>query len=199
MCGLAFERKQWLWHISLKTKGHSLLVMFVLVRKKIHCIIMCGISGPVYGIVPMFLYSHNHSTHLSGPLSRSKDMIDIKTSINVKVLYQLKLFSGAPTISIGLCRLSWSLIPNLNLSKSISFFQAPPTYESLEQMEYLDMVLNESLRLFPLTARLERVCKKDVEIHGVLIPKGTVVMVPLFTIHRDPEHWPEPEEFHPER
>ncbi|XP_026981691.1 cytochrome P450 3A29-like [Sagmatias obliquidens] len=77
--------------------------------------------------------------------------------------------------------------------------KAPPTYESLEQMEYLDMVLNESLRLFPLTARLERVCKKDVEVHGVLIPKGTVVMVPLFTIHRDPEHWPEPEEFRPER
>uniref|UniRef100_A0A8D1DGX1 Cytochrome P450 3A n=1 Tax=Sus scrofa TaxID=9823 RepID=A0A8D1DGX1_PIG len=77
--------------------------------------------------------------------------------------------------------------------------KAPPTYESLEQMEYLDMVLNESLRLFPLTARLERVCKKDVEIHGVFIPQGTVVMVPIYTIHQDPGHWPEPEEFHPER
>ncbi|XP_028362405.1 cytochrome P450 3A12-like isoform X1 [Phyllostomus discolor] len=77
--------------------------------------------------------------------------------------------------------------------------KAPPTYDALFQMEYLDMVLNESLRLFPIAGRLERVCKKDVEINGVFIPKGTVVMVPSFTLHRDPEYWSEPDEFRPER
>ncbi|XP_029801600.1 cytochrome P450 3A12-like [Suricata suricatta] len=75
----------------------------------------------------------------------------------------------------------------------------PPTYDALVQMEYLDMVLNETLRLYPIGGRLERVCKKDVEISGVCIPKGTVVMVPTYTLHRDLDHWPEPEEFHPER
>ncbi|KAK2503263.1 hypothetical protein MC885_012724 [Smutsia gigantea] len=74
-----------------------------------------------------------------------------------------------------------------------------PTYDALVQMEYLDMVVNESLRLFPIVGRLERVCKKDVEIKGVLIPKGTVVMVPVFILQKDPELWPEPEEFRPER
>ncbi|XP_039081439.1 cytochrome P450 3A12 [Hyaena hyaena] len=77
--------------------------------------------------------------------------------------------------------------------------KAPPTYDALVQMEYLDMVLNETLRLYPIAGRLERVCKKDVEISGVFIPKGTVVMVPTFTLHRDPDLWPEPKEFHPER
>ncbi|XP_030875087.1 cytochrome P450 3A12-like [Leptonychotes weddellii] len=77
--------------------------------------------------------------------------------------------------------------------------QALPTYNDLVQMEYLDMVLNESLRLYPVTGRLERICKKDVEISGVFIPKGTVVMVPVFTLHRDLDLWPEPEEFRPER
>ena len=66
-------------------------------------------------------------------------------------------------------------------------------------MEYLDMVLNESLRLFPVVGRLERVCKKDVEINGVFIPKGTGVIVPSFILHQDPEYWSEPEEFRPER
>ena len=61
------------------------------------------------------------------------------------------------------------------------------------------MVVNESLRLFPVAGRLERLCKKDVEIKGVLIPKGTVVMVPIFVLHQGPELWPEPEEFRPER
>ena len=67
------------------------------------------------------------------------------------------------------------------------------------QMEYLDMVVNETLRMFPIAGRLERVCKKDVEIHGVTIPKGTTVLVPLFVLHNNPELWPEPEEFRPER
>uniref|UniRef100_A0A8C4LH20 Cytochrome P450 3A n=1 Tax=Equus asinus asinus TaxID=83772 RepID=A0A8C4LH20_EQUAS len=55
------------------------------------------------------------------------------------------------------------------------------------------------IRLFPIAVRLERVCKKDVEINGVFIPKGTVVMVPTFALHKHPEFWPEPEEFRPER
>nr|XP_031532547.1 cytochrome P450 3A29-like [Vicugna pacos] len=59
--------------------------------------------------------------------------------------------------------------------------------------------VNELLRLIPLAGRLERVCKKDVELNGVLIPKGTTVMVPVFILHHDPELWPEPEEFRPER
>lgn len=61
------------------------------------------------------------------------------------------------------------------------------------------MVLNESLRLFPIAGRIERMCKKDVEVNGVFIPKGTVVMVPSFALHRDSAYWPEPEEFRPER
>lgn len=77
--------------------------------------------------------------------------------------------------------------------------KAPPTYDAVTQMEYLDMVLNESLRLFPVAGRIERTCKKDVEVNGVFIPKGTVVMVPSFVLHRDSAYWPEPEEFHPER
>uniref|UniRef100_H0WP86 unspecific monooxygenase n=1 Tax=Otolemur garnettii TaxID=30611 RepID=H0WP86_OTOGA len=77
--------------------------------------------------------------------------------------------------------------------------KTPATYDALAQMECLDMVVNETLRLFPIAGRLERVCKKDVEIKGVLIPKGTVVMVPTYALHRDPKYWTEPEEFHPER
>nr|XP_025130722.1 cytochrome P450 3A24-like isoform X2 [Bubalus bubalis] len=77
--------------------------------------------------------------------------------------------------------------------------KAPPTYDVLAQMEYLDMVVNETLRMFPIAIRLERFCKKDVEIHGVSIPKGITVTVPISVLHRDPQLWPEPEEFRPER
>ncbi|XP_012413707.1 cytochrome P450 3A12-like isoform X3 [Trichechus manatus latirostris] len=77
--------------------------------------------------------------------------------------------------------------------------KATPTYDAVLQMEYLDMVVKETLRLYPITARLERICKNDAEINGVIIPKGTLVMIPIFALQRDPEHWPEPEKFLPER
>ncbi|NXX47805.1 CP3AL protein, partial [Tricholaema leucomelas] len=77
--------------------------------------------------------------------------------------------------------------------------KAPLTYETVMQMEYLDMAMNETLRLYPIGGRLERTCKKDVEIHGVTIPKGTVVMIPPYILHRNAEYWPNPDEFRPER
>lgn len=77
--------------------------------------------------------------------------------------------------------------------------KAPLTYEAIMQLEYLDMAVNETLRLYPLGGRLERTCKRDVEINGVTIPKGTIVIIPPYTLHRSPEYWPNPEEFRPER
>ncbi|CAO2630599.1 Cytochrome P450 3A31 [Lemmus lemmus] len=77
--------------------------------------------------------------------------------------------------------------------------KAPPNYDKVMEMEYLDMVLNETLRLYTIFHRLERVCKQDVKMDGVFIPKGSIVMIPIFSLHRDPQYWPEPEEFRPER
>lgn len=67
------------------------------------------------------------------------------------------------------------------------------------QMEYLDMVVNESMRLYPTASRTDRVSKATVEVNGVTIPKGTVVMIPIYTLHHDAALWPEPETFEPER
>ncbi|XP_018431728.1 PREDICTED: cytochrome P450 3A29-like [Nanorana parkeri] len=77
--------------------------------------------------------------------------------------------------------------------------KASPTYEALMQMEYLDMVIYESLRLYPAAGRIERVCKKTTEINGVTIPEGVVTVIPVFALHRDPALWTDPEEFRPER
>uniref|UniRef100_H3C939 Cytochrome P450 3A n=1 Tax=Tetraodon nigroviridis TaxID=99883 RepID=H3C939_TETNG len=77
--------------------------------------------------------------------------------------------------------------------------QAAVTLEALLQMEYLDGVVSECLRLYPSNPRLERTAKSTVKISGITIPKDMTVMVPVYALHRDPEHWPQPEEFQPDR
>ncbi|XP_078723533.1 cytochrome P450 3A24-like [Lampetra fluviatilis] len=74
-----------------------------------------------------------------------------------------------------------------------------PSYEILKQMEYLDMVVSESLRMYPPTSRTDRVCKKTTVVNDLVIPKGMVVAAPLWVLHYDPQYWDEPEEFRPER
>ncbi|XP_051017152.1 cytochrome P450 3A9 [Acomys russatus] len=116
------------------------------------------------------------------------------------------IFAGYETTSSALSFVTYLLALHPDVQKKLQDEidaalpnKAPATYDALVQMEYLDMVLNETLRLYPIAGRLERVCKTDVEINGVFIPKGTVVMVPVTALHEDPKYWPEPEEFRPER
>ncbi|NP_997838.1 cytochrome P450, family 3, subfamily c, polypeptide 1 [Danio rerio] len=75
----------------------------------------------------------------------------------------------------------------------------PITYDALMRMDYLEMAIHESMRVFPAGPRLERVCKKTVEINGITIPKNTLVGIPLYVLSRDPDLWESPNEFKPER
>uniref|UniRef100_A0A667I3Y6 unspecific monooxygenase n=1 Tax=Lynx canadensis TaxID=61383 RepID=A0A667I3Y6_LYNCA len=138
----------------------------------------------------------------------SKEMDTHKALSDLELVAQsiMLIFAGYETTSTSLSFLVYELATHPDVQQKLqeeidATFpdKAPPTYDALVQMEYLDMVLNEALRLYPITGRLERVCKRDVEISGVFIPKGAVVMVPTFTLHRDLDLWPEPEEFCPER
>ncbi|XP_047569459.1 cytochrome P450 3A12 isoform X2 [Lutra lutra] len=138
----------------------------------------------------------------------SKEMDTHKALSDLELVAQsiIFIFAGYETTSTSLSFLLYELATHPDVQQKLqeeidATFpkKAPPTYDALVQMEYLDMVLNETLRLYTIGGRLERICKKDVEISGVFIPKGTVVMVPVFTLHRDQDLWPEPEEFRPER
>lgn len=59
----------------------------------------------------------------------------------------------------------------------------------------------ETLRKFPPATSLNRVAKEDYEIPNtkIVIKKGTRVNIPIYGIHQDPEIYPQPENFNPDR
>ncbi len=77
---------------------------------------------------------------------------------------------------------------------------AVPTVEQLEkQMPYLDMVLDEVLRLYPPAWIGPRRAVRDYEFAGSTVPRGAYVNYCSWASHRIPEFFPDPEAFIPER
>lgn len=73
-------------------------------------------------------------------------------------------------------------------------------YDKLQSLKRLEMVINEGLRKYPpLVFFTARMCYRDTELAGKVIPAGTRVIVPTWSIHRNPDLWPDPEKFDPER
>lgn len=62
-------------------------------------------------------------------------------------------------------------------------------------------LLTETLRKFPVLPILDRVAGRDFVIPGtnVTIQKGTTVYIPLLGLHMDPDVFPDPDHYDPER
>lgn len=75
-----------------------------------------------------------------------------------------------------------------------------PSYEDIQNIQYLDQVFNESLRYYPpVTGFISRECCKEYKIDDLTIPKGVIVNASIWDIHHDPEHWNDPWIFDPDR
>ena len=74
-----------------------------------------------------------------------------------------------------------------------------PCLDDLPRLKYTRMVVNEALRLYPPAWVISRRAEQDDAIGGYPIPKGTVVSLSPYTMHRHPGFWETPEAFEPER
>lgn len=72
--------------------------------------------------------------------------------------------------------------------------------DTLKQLVYVEAVLKEAMRLIPVAPLIARENIRDIELDGHLIPKGTVLLMNMYALHRRNDVWGSDfERFYPER
>lgn len=70
----------------------------------------------------------------------------------------------------------------------------------LARLPFLRCVINETLRMFPVAPLLvPHESSEACHVGGYRVPKGTMLLINMYSIQRDPSYWLEPEKFMPER
>jgi cytochrome P450 len=74
-------------------------------------------------------------------------------------------------------------------------------YSTIQNLEYLDMVVHETLRKWPLAALLRRAALNDYQMpdSSYVLAKGKTILINVTAVHYNEEWYPEPEKFIPER
>ena len=103
------------------------------------------------------------------------------------------------------------------LYNEVSQVSGAPSYDELKRLRYTEMVINETLRKFPPVSRYVFFCKKcctcseicfcrfdrlateDYQYNGTVIKAGTLISNAVHNIHHDPDNYPDPDVFDPER
>ncbi|KAF2885200.1 hypothetical protein ILUMI_20975 [Ignelater luminosus] len=120
-------------------------------------------------------------------------------------------FAGFDTGSTLMCYISYELARNPDIQENlyreiIDSCKEKVTYEAVLGMKYLDCVVSETLRKWPLAPFLDRLSVKPFTIESekpgekpLHLEAGSTIWIPVIGIHRDPNHYPDPEKFDPER
>ena len=71
--------------------------------------------------------------------------------------------------------------------------------EFLQQSTYANLVLYESMRLYPPAYFIDRISLAEDEVEGIKIEPNESLLLSIYEIHRHKDHWQQPEAFIPER
>ncbi|KAK5644025.1 hypothetical protein RI129_007870 [Pyrocoelia pectoralis] len=126
----------------------------------------------------------------------------------------LLLFSGYETVVSTLTLMIYELTVNSDvqeklfeeITQTLEKYDGIISYESIMAMEYLDQTLNETLRLHPPSALIDRQATEDYVIEAenpnekdLLIEKGTPIWILQNAIQTDADNFPNPKKFDPDR
>ncbi|HEX3286444.1 MAG TPA: cytochrome P450 [Mycobacterium sp.] len=116
----------------------------------------------------------------------------------------LFLLAGHDTTSTTLTYALWALGRNPAMQERVRAEAAGVgdrelTPDDVPRLTYSVQVLHEALRLCPPGAATARIARFDVEVDGYRVLAGTMLLVGIYALHRDPSLWENPLVFDPDR
>ncbi|XP_034240993.1 cytochrome P450 4C1-like [Thrips palmi] len=118
------------------------------------------------------------------------------------------MFEGHDTTAAALSFIFYNVAANPKVQESLveemdQIFgdsDRAATSQDLQTMKYTERVIKETLRMYPSVPLFARAIKEDLPVTGgYVIPAGSNVTISCFQMGRNPDVWPEPEKFDPDR
>lgn len=148
--------------------------------------------------------------------TRGNEAIDA-THLNIQEMTSqafIFFFGGFESTSVLMCYAAHELAANpkvqaklgAEIDECLAQCSGDVTYEAVNGLKYLDAVINEALRLYPVAPFLDRVCSKSFELPPALpglpphtVKPGEFIWFPPYALQRDSQYFNEPDKFIPER
>lgn len=116
------------------------------------------------------------------------------------------MFAGLETLATTISNTLYALALNPECQESLynelsDLYPEPNSmsYENSRDSPLLEAVLKESQRITPVLSIMFRIAENPIAIKGVKFQAGDVVAIDVNGIHHNPEYWPSPDTFRPER
>ncbi|XP_011706983.1 PREDICTED: cytochrome P450 4C1-like, partial [Wasmannia auropunctata] len=131
----------------------------------------------------------------------------LMTDSDVREEVDTFMFAGHDTTSMGICFILALLAEHKDVQECVrneidtamQEHEGKITMKLLQQLPYLDRCIKEGLRLYPPAYSIARTVAEDIKLQSHLVPAGTTVQLYIYGVHRDPNFWPNPEVFDPDR
>ncbi|CAK1542622.1 unnamed protein product [Leptosia nina] len=131
------------------------------------------------------------------------------TLIDIAANTMLYMFAGYETSATTGKYAAYELARNPDIqarvrdevNRVLAKYNGQCTYEAQNEMTYMNMVLEETMRKYPPLRALFRRCNQDYKVPNtdLVIEAGTLIFIPIHAIQMDPDLFEDPEKFDPER
>ncbi|GAB4831118.1 hypothetical protein Ancab_040229 [Ancistrocladus abbreviatus] len=129
------------------------------------------------------------------------------TNTNIKSIFEALLIAGCSTIAVAMVWTISLLLNNEHVLKRAQNELDQKVGKSrwveecdIKSLAYLQAIIHETLRLYPPgSLGFPHEAREDCCVDGYHIPKGTVLLINMWKVYRDPHVWIDPEKFMPER
>ena len=148
----------------------------------------------------------DHEAPLVRALISATDPVTGRTLTDDEIRDELVLFllAGHDTTSTTLTYALWALgrhpaMQDRVRAEAAALGDRELTPGDVPRLIYSVRVLHEALRLCPPGAATARMATQDVEVGGYRVEAGTILLVGIYAMHRDPALWDDPLTFDPDR